>query len=82
MICFMAHQLTPPSGREDEGLPRPRTDSNSALTGYFEPDLYLHSDLGPRPGESNPGQMLGWVLLIVAATAVVMLGLVLVWWLA
>lgn len=78
----MAHQLTPPSGREDEGLPRPRTESNSALTGCFETDLYLHSDLGLRPGESDPGQMLGWVLLIVAVAVVVMLGLVLVWWLA
>jgi hypothetical protein len=75
----MAHQLTPPPGREDEGLSRLRTDSNSALIGSVEADLYLHSGLGMRPDESNSGQMLGWVLLIVAGTVVAMLALV--WWL-
>jgi hypothetical protein len=73
----MAHQLTPPPGREDEGLPRLRTDSNSALNGSVEADLYLHSGLGVRPDESDSGRMLGWILLIVAVTVVAML----VWWL-
>jgi hypothetical protein len=76
----MAHQLTPSSGREDEGLPRPRTESNSALTGCFEVDLYPHGGLRVRPSVSDPGRMLGWVLLIVAATVVIMP--VLLWWLA
>jgi hypothetical protein len=75
----MAHKLTPPQGREDEGLPRLRTDSNSALVGSVEADLYLHSGLGVRPGESDSGRMLGWALLVVAATVVTMLALV--WWL-
>lgn len=75
----MAHQLTPPPGREDEGHPRLQTDS-SALTGCFDADLHLPGDLGVRPGESDPGRMLGWVLLIVAVTMVAML-LALVWWL-
>ncbi len=76
----MAHQLTPPSGREDEGLPRFQTESNSALSGCVDADLYLRRALGVRPGESDPGRMLGSVLLIVVAAVVVMLALV--WWLA
>jgi hypothetical protein len=75
----MEHQLTPPSGREDENVPQLRTGSNSALTGGFDSDLYLSSgDLGVRPGESDPGRMLAAVLLLVVA--MVVLGLV--WWLA
>jgi hypothetical protein len=79
----MEHQLTPPSGREDENVPRLRTGSNSALTGGFDSDLHLSGDLGVRPGESAPGRMLGAVLLLVLATVVLALGLVwwLVWWL-
>ncbi len=76
----MAHQLTPPSGREDEGLPRLRTEGNSALSGCFDADLHLCSDLSVRPGESDPGRMLGWVLLLVVAVMVAAM-LALVWWL-
>lgn len=75
----MAHQLTPPPGREDEGHPRSQADCSSALAGCFGADLHLPGDLGVRPGESDPGRMLGWVLLIVAVTVVAMLALV--WWL-
>ncbi|MGH3754110.1 MAG: hypothetical protein ACRDRP_15715 [Pseudonocardiaceae bacterium] len=76
----MAHQLTPPSGREDEGHPRFQADRSSALAGCFDADLNLPGDLGVRPGESDPGRMLGWVLLIVVVTVVVAM-LALVWWL-
>jgi hypothetical protein len=65
----MEHQLTPPSGREDENVLRPWTGS----------------ELGVRPGESNSGRMLGAVLLLVLAMvvlAMVVLTLVLVWNLA
>lgn len=77
----MAHQLTPPPGREDEGHPRLRTEGDAALTGGFDTDLHLRSDLGVRPGESDPGRMLGWVLLVVMALTVVAI-LALLWWLA
>ncbi len=76
----MAHQLMPPSGREDEGSPRLGTVDGSARTGRSDVDLYLHSDPGVRAGESDPGRMLAWVLLIVAA-AVVAGVLALVLWL-
>lgn len=65
----MAHQLMPSSG-QDEGSPRLWTAEGSARTGRPDVDLYLHSDLGLRAGESNPGRMLAWVLLIVAAVVV------------
>jgi hypothetical protein len=74
----MAHQLTSPSGREDNGLPRLWTAGDSARR--FDADLYLRVELGVRPGESDAGQMLGWVLLIVAAAVVVGI-LTLMWWL-
>jgi hypothetical protein len=73
----MEHQLTPPSGREDENAPRLRAGSDSALTSGFDSGLHLSGDLGVRPGESNPGRMLAAVLLLVLATVV--LGLA--WWL-
>jgi hypothetical protein len=40
------------------------------------------SDLGVRPGESDPTRMLGAVLLLTVATTTVGLVKVLVWWLA
>jgi hypothetical protein len=70
----MEHQLTPPSGREDENVPRPRTGSDSTLAGGVDSDLYLSGDLGVRRGESDSGRMLGAVLLLVLA--MVVLGLV------
>lgn len=71
----MAHQLTPPSGREDSNVPRPRSGSNSALSGCFDSDLHPSSDLGVGSGESDAGRMLGVVLLLVAVVVVVVLGL-------
>jgi hypothetical protein len=74
----MEHQLTPPS-REDENVLRLRTGSNSTLVDCIDSGSYLHSDLGVRPGESNPGRMLCAVLLLVVA--IIVLGLGLAWWL-
>ncbi|MGH3944573.1 MAG: hypothetical protein ACRDRY_11375 [Pseudonocardiaceae bacterium] len=71
----MTHQLTPPSGREDSNVPRPRTGANSALSGCFDSDLRLRSDLGVRSGQSDAGRMLGAVLLLVAVAVMVALGL-------
>lgn len=76
----MEHQLTPPSGREDENFPWLATGSNRALTRCFDSDPHPGGDLGVRPGESDSGRMLGAVLLLVAAAVVVALGLA--WWLA
>ncbi|MDQ4010944.1 MAG: hypothetical protein M3228_09665 [Actinomycetota bacterium] len=76
----MEHQFTPPSSREDENVPRLRTDSNSAAVDCIDFGSDLHSGLGVRPGESNPARMLCAVLLLVVA--VVVLGLGLAWWLA
>ena len=73
----MEYQLTPPPSREAGNVPRARTGSNSVLVDCIDSGLYLHSDLGVRPGESDPGRMLCAVLLLV----VVVLGLGLVWWL-
>lgn len=76
-------QLTPSSGREDENVPRPWTDPDSALAGCFDSprlgggDPYLRSEWGVRAGESDPSRMLCAVLLLVVA--IVVLGLV--WWL-
>ena len=75
----MEYQLTPPPSREAGNVPRARTGSNSVLVDCIDSGLYLHSDLGVRPGESDPGRMLCAVLLLVVAIAV--LGLGLVWWL-
>ncbi len=75
----MEHQFTSPSSREDENVPRLRTGSNSAVD-CLDPGSDLHSGLGVRPGESNPGRMLSAVLLLVVT--VVVLGLGLAWWLA
>ncbi|HWR48426.1 MAG TPA: hypothetical protein VN327_12575 [Pseudonocardiaceae bacterium] len=69
----MTPQLTPASGREDNGFPRSRTGSNSALTAERP------RDLGVRPGESDPARMLSGVLLLVVATIIMVLALV--WWL-
>lgn len=69
----MTPQLTPASGRGDNGFPRPRAGSNSALT------VDRGNDLGVRSGESDPGRMLSGVLLLVAA--MIMLALALAWWL-
>lgn len=63
----MTQQLTPASGRED---PRPRTEAN----------ITADSDLGVRPGESNPARMLSGVLLLVVA--MIIMALALAWWLA
>jgi hypothetical protein len=67
----MTPQLTPASGREDNGFPPPRTTSKSA------PGAGLGSDLDVRPGESDPARMLSGVLLLVVATIIT----VLMWWL-
>ncbi|MGH4007175.1 MAG: hypothetical protein ACRDTH_03220 [Pseudonocardiaceae bacterium] len=75
----MAHQLTPPSGREDSNVPPLWTGTNSALTSCFDSDLQLSSGLGVRSGESDAGRMLGAVLLLVTLAVVLVLGLV--WWL-
>jgi hypothetical protein len=71
----MAHQLLPPSGREDKGSPWLRAAGGSARPDSLGADLSLHSDLGVRDlgvwaGESDPGRMLAWVLLIVVAAVV------------
>lgn len=70
-VCAMTRQLTP--GRDGNDFPRLRIGSNSALTAD------LGSDLGVRPGESDPARMLCAVLLLAAATIVIVLTLV--WWL-
>jgi hypothetical protein len=72
-VCPMTPQLTPASGREDNGFPQSRTGSNSALTAE------LRHDLGVRPGESDPARMLSGVLLLVVATIIMVLALA--WWL-
>ncbi|MGH3934604.1 MAG: hypothetical protein ACRDS1_06455 [Pseudonocardiaceae bacterium] len=53
------------------------TDSHDTVTGCSDSDPHRHSDLGVRPGESNPGRMLSVVLLLVLT---IVLGLA--WWLA
>ncbi|HEY6424701.1 MAG TPA: hypothetical protein VIY28_15935 [Pseudonocardiaceae bacterium] len=81
----MAPQMPPESGREDDDLPWSLTPSRDVaqLSGesnprsYSDADLALRSEWGARPGESDPGRMLCWVLLIVAAAII----LALVWWL-
>jgi hypothetical protein len=75
----MEHQFTSPSGREDENVPRLWTGASSAAVDCIDPGSDLHSGLGVRPGESNPGRMLCAVLLLVVA--VLVLGLGLAWWL-
>jgi hypothetical protein len=77
----MEYQLTPPPSREDGDVPWLRTGSNTAFVEGAAADLHLHSGLGVRPGESNPGRMLCAVLLLVAAIIVLGLGLGLAWWL-
>lgn len=72
-VCPMTPQLTPASGRRDNGFPQSRTGSNSALTAE------LRHDLGVRPGESDPARMLSGVLLLMVATIIMVLALV--WWL-
>ncbi|MGH3866534.1 MAG: hypothetical protein ACRDQ4_10430 [Pseudonocardiaceae bacterium] len=69
----MTPQLTPASGREDNGFSWSCTGSNSA---HAEE---LCRDLGVWPGESDPARMLSGVLLLVAAT--ITMALALAWWL-
>lgn len=69
----MSPQLTPASGREDNGFLWSRTGSNSA------PREELRHDLGVWPGESDPARMLSGVLLMVIAT--ITIALALAWWL-
>jgi hypothetical protein len=69
----MTQQLSPASGREDNGFPRPRPAGDSALTTDHG------GDLGVRPGESNPASMLAGVLVLTAAMMI--MALVLAWWL-
>jgi hypothetical protein len=69
----MTPQLTPASGREDNGFLWSRPGSNSA---HAEG---LRRDLGVRPGESDPARMLSGVLLLVVMT--VAIALTLAWWL-
>ncbi len=75
----MEPQLASPSSHEDKNLPRLCTGGTGTLVDCIDSRSYVHSGLGVRPGESNPGRMLGAVLLLVVAIAV--LGLGLVWWL-
>ncbi len=72
-VCPMTPQLTPASGREDNGFPWSRTGSNSA------PAEELRHDLGVWPGESDPARMLSGVLLMVIA--MITIALALAWWL-
>jgi hypothetical protein len=85
----MTRQLTPHSGHEHDGIPRPRTESlwteshgvtegHGVTKGHRAPAANLGSDLGMRPGESDPGRMLAGVLVLVIATII----LALAWWLA
>lgn len=75
----MAKELTPESGREDGNFPWLRIPSSDVAQlsgwpnphGYSDSDLELRSDLGVRPGESDPGRMLCGVLLIVALVVIV-----------
>ncbi|MGH3722362.1 MAG: hypothetical protein ACRDRI_26685 [Pseudonocardiaceae bacterium] len=69
----MTPQLTPASGREDDYFLRSRAGRNGA------PTVERHLDLGLRPGESDPARMLSGVLLLVAATIIMVLALA--WWL-
>lgn len=71
----MTQQLTPASGREDNGFPRPRTGGNTSLTA--DPG----GKVGVRPGESNPARMLSGVLLLTVAMMIMALVLALAWWL-
>lgn len=73
----MEYQLTPPPSREAENVPWLRTGSNTTFVECADANSHLRSDLGVRPGESNPGRMLCAVLLLVVA--IIVLGLV--WWL-
>ncbi|MDQ3762009.1 MAG: hypothetical protein M3460_10025 [Actinomycetota bacterium] len=72
-VYAMTQQLISSSGRDGNSSPRPRSGSDRAAT------QELDRDLGVRPGESDPTRMLCAVLLLVAATIAIMLGLV--WWL-
>jgi hypothetical protein len=69
----MTQRLTPASGREDNGFPRPRTGTYGVLAAD------LGSGLGVRVGESDSGRMLGAVLLLVVTTIIMVLALA--WWL-
>lgn len=52
------------------------TGPNSTLTAPRD------SDLKVRPGESDPTRALGAVLVLTVVTVIVVVGLVVVWWLA
>jgi len=84
-VCPMTQQLTPTSGREDSVVPRLRPGSPGASGRHSASGRHgalaseLGSELGVRPGESDPARMLGGVLLLVVATIVMVLALA--WWL-
>lgn len=73
-VCLMTAQLTPASGRDDSGFPRPRTGRSHPETSD------VISGVHTQPGESDPARMLSGVLLLVIVTVVMTLALV--WWLA
>jgi hypothetical protein len=66
-VCVMSQHLTPAADREDNGFARPRTAGSSALTA--DPV----SNLGVRPGESNPTRMLAGVLVLTVVMMVMAL---------
>lgn len=68
-VCPMTPQLTPDAGREDARFPRSRAGINHV------PTAARHSELGVRPGESDPAAMLSGVLLLVVATIIIALAL-------
>jgi hypothetical protein len=72
-VCPMTPQLTPASGRENNGVPWSRTGGDSA---HAES---LCGDLGVLPGESDSARMVSGVLLLVIAT--ITMALALAWWL-
>jgi hypothetical protein len=82
-VCPMTQQLTPASGREDSGVPRWRPGNHGSPGNHGAPGSYsalaseFGSELGVRPGESDPARMLVGVLLLVVATIVMALA----WWL-
>lgn len=70
----MTAQLSPASGRDGSGFPRPRTGSYGTVTSDVAPGA------GVRPGESDPSRMLAAVLVLVVVTIFMVLPLA--WWLA
>lgn len=65
------------------GLTARTAPSGRVLTGHSNAATPPHgSDLGVRPGESNPTRVLGTVLALTVVTIIAGWALVLVWWLA